>query len=448
MTDDGAEAASASTDEVNGTTLASDITGKEAAAEIATAVDGRRGAARRYVLWLRRRQPEATPTELIGTLERHYVTAISAAGAAVTVGSIAVTVGLDLIPGGGAAKTGGKVAAKTATKVAAREALKTAGKKAALSAAKQGAQKSASLLPAGDAKIQFEITGLFALALAEIHGMELDDQQSQALIYGLANGRLSQERIAEVAADVASTDGRQPASVGHAIAQGRGNWGHWAETLASSLPGGQAQELVRGMELSALDDVRASMKGRQSAAAEYGMGAAVGGVTRFVFGRQVVDAAREAFSAPPGAFPQALHIDVTTQVHDKERSRAFLALEEAAKSAGGRLGTGVAAVGTGAATAAGAVTKPFRHVDLDGDGVPDEPQAATALKNATSAAGRLARPFRSVDLDGDGVPDERQAVTAMKGLKRSMKLPRRSRGEVTTDYEAEPTDQTVSDSDG
>jgi len=47
-----------------------------------------------------------------------------------------------------------------------------------------------------------------------------------------------------------------------------------------------------------------------------------------------------------------------------------------------------------------------------------------ALEDAAKAAGNwvadaavtVARPFRSVDLDGDGVPDAPQALTAVKGV--------------------------------
>jgi hypothetical protein len=42
-------------------------------------------------------------------------------------------------------------------------------------------------------------------------------------------------------------------------------------------------------------------------------------------------------------------------------------------------------VGEGAASAAGALSRPFRSVDLDGDGIPDEAQALTAVKGAASA---------------------------------------------------------------
>ena len=38
------------------------------------------------------------------------------------------------------------------------------------------------------------------------------------------------------------------------------------------------------------------------------------------------------------------------------------------------------AVGAGVATATDTVTRAFRSVDIDGDGIPDEPQALTAVK--------------------------------------------------------------------
>jgi hypothetical protein len=43
--------------------------------------------------------------------------------------------------------------------------------------------------------------------------------------------------------------------------------------------------------------------------------------------------------------------------------------------------------------------------------------AATAVgSGVTAAAGTVSRPFRSVDLDGDGIPDQPQMLTAAKGV--------------------------------
>jgi hypothetical protein len=61
------------------------------------------------------------------------------------------------------------------------------------------------------------------------------------------------------------------------------------------------------------------------------------------------------------------------------------ALEDAAKAVGAGVGTGAVAVGAGVASAALVVTRPFRSVDLDGDGVPDEPRALTAVKGVGGA---------------------------------------------------------------
>ncbi len=133
-------------------TLEAEFGDEDAGREIDKAIRGRRGIARRYVKWVRRRNPGATPAEVISMLEHHYVTAISAAGAAITVGSIAAEVGIAMIPVVGpaaagvkaAAKDAGKKAAREAAKATAKETAKAAAKSAALSAAKSGAQRAAA----------------------------------------------------------------------------------------------------------------------------------------------------------------------------------------------------------------------------------------------------------------------------------------------------------------
>lgn len=397
-------------DAVDDVTVETELVDADAAREIAQAVAGRRGIARRYVRQLRRRHPEATPAEIITLLERHYVAAISAAGAAVTVGTIAAEVALAMIPGVGAAAVGTKAVAKEAGKRATKETLKAATKSAALGAAKSGAR---TLIPAGDKQLQFEITALFALAVADIHGLEYDQQQSHALVYGLSNDRVSQQQIATMASDLAASSGDGPAGLGRSIADNRQDWSHWANTLADSLPGGAAQRLVRGVQTGVLEDIRSGLGDKQQAAVDYGAGALVGGVTRFVFGREVVDAARSAFAEAPTTFPDHLAVPATPEGEGDEPNRALQALEEAAKSVGAGVSAGAVAVGTGVATAAGAVTRPFRSVDRDGDGVPDEAQALTAVKGvgnmvagAAGAVGSaIATPFTRKARGGRAVDD-------------------------------------------
>ena len=376
-------------------TLKADLGVEEAERGIDEAVRGRRAIARRYIRRLRRRNPDGTPAEIIGTLERHYVTAISVAGAAITVGSIAAEIGIAMIPVVGPATTGTKAAAKQAGKTATQEAAKAGSKVVALRAAKSGAEWVTAVLPAaGDKQLQFEITAIFALAVADIHGMQLDHEQAHALVYNLSNGRVSQKQIATMASDLARSSNSETVRDGKTITKGRSEWGQWANTLADSLPGGLAQTLVRGVQTGVLEDIRGGLDGKQQAAVDYGGRALVGGVTRFVFGREVVDAARSAFSDPPDRFPAYLDVPPKPEKADDEPNRALQALEDAGKAVSGGVSTGAVAAGTGLRAAAHTVTRPFHSVDLDGDGVPDEPRALAAVKGAGVAIGGAAGAIR------------------------------------------------------
>jgi hypothetical protein len=176
-----------------------------------------------------------------------------------------------------------------------------------------------------------------------------------------------------------------------------------------------------------LDTVRETLSGKQQSAVEYGVGALTGGVSRFVFGRDVVLAARTAFPEVPAEFPEHLALqDKSSDAYDRESepNRALAALEDAAKSTGSWITetastvgegvtTGASAVGSGVASAAAAVSRPFRAVDVDGDGIPDEPQALAAVKGlggalagATGAAsGRVAGLFKSRKRDTADAPE-------------------------------------------
>ncbi|SIR96901.1 hypothetical protein [Micromonospora avicenniae] len=381
--------------DIDESTFEAELIEEDAARSIAKAVSARHSIARKYVMRVRRRNPDATPAEVIRMLERQYVTAISTAGAVIAAGAIVADVAIALIPVAGAAAAGAKSAGQQAAKKAGKEAAKAAAKKAAKAAAKNvalgaattGARRVAALLPAGDQQLQFEITAIFGLAIADIHGMDLDKEQAHALVYGLSNERVSQQQIAKMATDLASMSPGGAVGVGHAIAAGRNDWSHWANTLADTLPGGAAQSLVRTIQTGQLDTVRANLNGKQQAAIEYGVGALAGGVTRFLFGREVVEAARVAFADAPEEFPAHLAIPMKAKAEDDdaEPNRALAALEDAAKATGNWISDAANVAGAGVTAAAGAVARPFRSVDLDGDGIPDAPQALTAVKGVGGA---------------------------------------------------------------
>lgn len=393
--------------DLGGATVGADLDVATAEREIADAVGARHSIARKYVVRVRRRHPEASPEEVVTLLERHYVTAISVAGGVATAGSIAASVGLSLIPGATAGKEAGKAGAKVAAKkVAAKTAAKTAAKAAAANMARTGV---ARMVPAGDERLQFEITAVFALALAEIHGMHLDQDQSKALIYGLSNDRVSQKQISVMANDVARASG-SASGLGEQLASAPDDWSHWANTLASQLPGRAAGDLVRTVQTGQLDTMRSGLSEGQQSVVEYGVGAVAGGMTRFVFGREVVSATRVAFAQAPGDFPPHLTAESPSAGDEDEPSRAFAALDEAAKSTAAWM-----------SSTTDRATRVFRSVDLDGDGIADEAQAVTAMKSAggaiAGAGATAARAFRRVDRDGDGVPENPAALTALRDIR-------------------------------
>jgi len=380
--------------DIENITLAAELADEDAAREIAKAVSRRQSIARKYVMRLRRRYPDATPAEVIEMLERRYGTWISTAGAAIAGVAIAADVGIALIPVAGPAAAGAKSAsrqvAKTAGSQAAKAVTRQAAKNAAKGAAKTGARRAAAFLPAGDQQVQFEMTTIFGLALADIHGMDLDEDQARALVYGLSNGRVSQHQIATMAAHLADASSEGVVGAGHRSAAGSTDW---ASTLANALPKGAARSLVRTIRTGQLDTMRENMSGKQQAAVGYGVEVLAGGVTRFVFGRDVIAAARTAFPAAPDVFPAHLALAVKAKPDADEReakpNRALAGLEGAAKGTAHRIVD--AAVGTGVGSAAARVTRPFRSVDVDGDGSLDEPQALSKVKGIggaiTGAAG-------------------------------------------------------------
>ncbi|MGB3414157.1 MAG: hypothetical protein WBA28_05515 [Microbacteriaceae bacterium] len=359
-------------------TIKAELSAADAERNIAKAVSARHSIARKYLMWIRRKNPEATPAEIIQILEAHYGTAITTAGAVISVAAIAADVGISMIPIAGAAaagmKSAGQQAAKKAGKEVAKAAVKKAAKDIALGTSKNLAQKAVAFLPAGDEQLQFEITAIFGLAIADIHGMNLDQDQAQALVLGLSNERVSQQNISIMASDVARTSEEGLIGV-EQIVEGRTDWSHWASTLADTLPGGAAKALVQTIQTGQLVSIRENLSDGQQAVVEYGVGALAGGVTRFLFGREVVEASRVAFPPPPEDFPANLAVPLKTKNEegnlDIEGNQALAALEDAAKATGNWIystanivGDGVvvgaAAVGSGVASAAGVVSRPFQ----------------------------------------------------------------------------------------
>lgn len=285
-------------------TLEVDLSEEEAEQIIADAASARESLARKYLLRLLRRHPDARPAQIVRMLEKHYSRSIMAAGWIVSAGTRAADAGQAMIPGGGLVVGG----------------VKKLGERFVRKGAQAALGKAAELVPAGSQQLQFELTALFALALIDLQGIDLDDEQAKALVMGLSNKRLKHKILVRMTQDAAGLRG---GAGGHDASA-------WAMTLAEWLPAGHATRLHEAMKTGLL-----TVEGQEKPVADYGLRIRPGDGISFAFGRAVVKASREAFAAPPTAVPAHLTLALAAaEEGDDEGNRATEAMEEAAKVAG------------------------------------------------------------------------------------------------------------------
>jgi hypothetical protein len=202
-------------------------------------------AAEAYVARLRRAYPAASPAEIVAKLEKRYLHALTASGAAV--GSAATFPGV--------------------------------GTLAAMSAG------------AGETVFFLEVTAVFVLANAVVYGIPADHhERRRALVLSVLVGDDSRRAIGEL------------------IGPGRTNGGWLAEGMAS-LPMSTLARLNTRMLKYAVKRyaVRrgALMFGKML---PVGIGAAVGGVGNRMVGKKIVRNARQAFGPPPARWTGTLHV--------------------------------------------------------------------------------------------------------------------------------------------
>ena len=202
-------------------------------------------AIRAYVERLRRQSPDATPADIAKKLEKHYLAAVMASGAAV--GSAAAFPGL--------------------------------GTLTALSAI------------AGETVVFLEATAVYVLALAEVYGIPAKHRE---------------RRRALVLAVLVGEDGRS--AVADLIGPGRTK-GAWITDGAATLPLPAVAQLnsrllkyfVKRYTLK-----RGAMAFGKLL--PVGIGAVVGGVGNRLMGKRIVANAHTAFGDPPPRWPAALHV--------------------------------------------------------------------------------------------------------------------------------------------
>jgi hypothetical protein len=202
-------------------------------------------AVRAYVDRLRSADPNATPIEIVAKLEKHYLAAVMASGAAV--GSAAAFPGI------------GTIAAMSAV--------------------------------AGETIVFLEATSVFVLAVAEVYGIPAEHRE---------------RRRALVLAVLVGEDGKH--AVMELLGPGRTS-GSWLADGAASLPLPAVSQLnsrlVKYFVKRYTLKRGAIALGKLL---PVGVGAVVGGVGNRMMGKKIVANARKAFGTPPPRWPATLHV--------------------------------------------------------------------------------------------------------------------------------------------
>lgn len=202
-------------------------------------------AVKAYVDRVRAGDRDASPAEVIAKLEKHYMAAVLASGAAV--GSTAALPGI------------GTIAAMSAV--------------------------------AGETVVFMEATSLFVLAVAEVHGIPAQERERRrALVLSVLVGEDSNRAIADL------------------LGRGR-TGGAWISEGAATLPLPAVSQLnsrllkyfVKRYTLK-----RGALAFGK--VLPVGIGAVVGGIGNRMMGKRIIENARTAFGTPPARWPATLHV--------------------------------------------------------------------------------------------------------------------------------------------
>jgi hypothetical protein len=202
------------------------------------AIDIQSALVRKNIARARQRNPEATPAQVIRNLERRYVSALTGTGAAV---------------GGTAAAPG-------------------VGTGVALA------------LSASEMFSSLELSALFALSLAEVHGVPIDEiERRRTIVMGIMLGGSGSATIAEAAGRTGQ---------------------HWGRQIVGKVPVETLRQInkILGKNFVTKYGTKQGIivLGR---VAPFGVGAVIGGGANAAIGSLTVRAGRRAFGPPPTSWP-------------------------------------------------------------------------------------------------------------------------------------------------
>ncbi len=294
------------------------------------AIAVQRPAATAYIKEIRRKKPDATPADVMKTIESQYVATTTMASAAIGASATIPGVGIPIAIG----------------------------------------------LGVGDLIFFYETTALFALCMAELRGISIDDpDRAKAIVLGALLGEKKRNQVSSMV--LAALPAGATLAGARAVAGGASP--KWGDLIAEQLPDSALVPvtMVLAREAIAKGAVMGTVK--ISSKAIPVLGAVAGGATSFYFGSSVVKSCRAGFSEPAQSWPDWLELTDADGDGIPDPSKAVLAMRAASDSAKdfGENVWGKVVDGTSV----------FRSVDLDGDGIADEAQALTAVKGAAVAVG-------------------------------------------------------------
>ncbi|MCS7480390.1 hypothetical protein ACFFQW_16695 [Umezawaea endophytica] len=195
---------------------------------------------RKNIARARQRNPDATPEEVIRALERMYVSALAGTGAAVGATAAAPAVGTGV----------------------------------------------ALALSAGEFFSSLELSTLFVLSVAEVHGVRLDEiERRRTLVMGILLGESGSKTIGKVAERTGQ---------------------HWARQLVGKVPVAALKQIngVLGRNFITKYGTKQGIivLGR---VVPFGIGAVIGGGANATVAALAVRAARRAFGPVPRSWPEA-----------------------------------------------------------------------------------------------------------------------------------------------
>lgn len=201
-----------------------------------------------HIRGIRRRRPDATPEQVLRILERRYLAAVTAGGAAVGATAAVPAIG-------------------TGTSLA-LSGVETAG--------------------------FLEASALFAQSVAEVHGIVVENpDRARALVMTMVLGSAGTDLVRQLAGQVAGTGGAKTA--------------FWGELITKSLPRTVVGPIADRIKKTFLKKFAVAQGGNVvGRLLPFGIGAVIGGGGNHLLGRQIVRTAREGFAAAPETFPSTL----------------------------------------------------------------------------------------------------------------------------------------------